>query len=361
MKSIAIDATHFSTANATGVEGYVANLLPELSRLLIKGRVQVTWIGTTAEAPNGMPEQVRWLSVPYKRFWSQTALAEALGKEQPDLFFTPSGVAPLRYTGALAMTVHDMSAYIAPEAYTLGQRFRLRWLMGRNAAHASCIVAPSQYTANEVAHWWQIDPSVIMVTPLGYAHSTVKGEPLADLDPKKGFFLFTGRLEHKKNLVPVVQGFAKLTEYPEMHLVLAGKKGYGFKRLEKTVADLPEQLRQRILLPGYISEAQKEWLMDNATALIVPSPYEGFGLPVLEGFAHEKPVLCAQAGALPEVAGNAGVYVQSDSPIDWYLQMKKIMSEPDLFKPLVQEGSRRAKEFSWKRTAELTAERFLSL
>ena len=353
LTSIVIDATHLETSTPTGIEMYTLQLLPALSRQLIARNVGVSWVGHSHQKPNCAPEGVQWLHSAHHSLWSQAALPGLLNALEPDLFFTPSGIPPLRYSGKVALTVHDMAAYIVPEAFSRSDRLLLRSFMGRVAKKAVSIIAPSRYTKALIERFWQIPSERITVV----AHGPVSLDEATELVPgceNTGLLVYIGRIETKKNLLPVIAGFAKYATEQPGQLVLAGSKGIGAAKVLKAIAVLPSEVRSRIVMPGYISDRQKRWLLEHAQTVLVPCPVEGFGFPILEGFAAGVPIICAQAGALPEVAGNAVLYAQSDIGTDWYLQMLALL-ESDVARRLVILGQKRYETFNWQSTAEQTA------
>lgn len=345
-KSIIIDATHLAGDRPTGVEAYVRGLLPPLSEQLMSAGWKVTWVGHEPASSIGMPAGVEWIVSPHRRFWSQTALTRLLYARKPDLFFTPSGIPPLLYRGATSLTVHDMGAYVDPMAYSPSQLARLRPMLRRAVRHASLVTVPSEFTARQLADFWH-KPSVVAY-PAYDLPVKLDAEPVAGV--REPFLLFVGRLERKKNLITLVRGFAKL-EDSTLQLVLAGKDGYGIKALRAEIAKLPVEISNRILLPGYITEGQKKWLYERALAVTVPCLFEGFGIPILEAFAYRSPVICSQSGSLPEVGGDAAVYVQGDIATDWQLQIKKVADDAELRKTMIAKGTQRLKEFSWDNAA----------
>jgi len=360
ISTLAIDATHFALPEPTGVEVYTDALLPRLSEILLKKDIGVSWIGHAEHPPVGMPKGVHWVSSPHRRFWSQTALSALLAQTRPNLFFTPSGIPPLRSAVPTALTVHDLGVYMAPEAYSAGERLHLDFLAKRATKKAARIITPSHYVERQIEHFWKIKPEHIKVVPHGYGVVSTATQEVPELVGKK-FILFIGRVEKKKNLEPVVQGFAKLVESGhDYYLVLAGKPGLGYKDLQHTIRHLPKEAQSRIILPGYVANPQRVWLYGEAQFVVAPCPIEGFGLPVLEAFAAEKPIICAQAGSLPEVAGDAALYAQADIPTDWYLQMQTAITETSRMRDLVKKGSTYLASYTWEAAATATAEALLT-
>jgi glycosyltransferase involved in cell wall biosynthesis len=356
-QSIAIDATHLEIAQGTGVELYVRELLPRLSALLVRAGVPVTWIGHSETGPATMPAGVDWLSSPHRNSWSQTALLECLDTLKPGLFFAPSGLSPLLYRGNTALTVHDLGAYLVPSAYTVSQQLVTRFLVRSLARRASCIVSPSQFTAGQVAVRWRIPLEKIAVTPLGLEPVSVTPEPVAGIDPSLPIVLYLGRIEARKNLLPLIRAAAACSG---CQLVLAGKSGVGAEAVAALVASLSAGEQARIRLTGYVSDGQREWLYQSSALVVCPGNTEGFGLPLLEAFHHGLPALCAAAGSLPEVGGDAALYADPDDPADWQAQITAVLSDPGLRQTYAERGRERVKSYTWDRTAELTSAAFLT-
>lgn len=359
MNDIIIDATHFGSDGATGVENYVRYLLPLISERLLKLGWKVRWVGHDVKAPKNMPKKVQWLHSPHRPFWSQIDLLRLLNKEKPAWFFTPSGIAPLGYRGRTVMTVHDMSAYVSPEAFTKGQRFRLRTLMRRTARHASVIFTPSAYSKEQVTRFWNITADHIHVTPLSCDAKPVEPEEMRGINPNEPLMLYVSRIESKKNVIRIIEAFAKV-QHPTVQLVLAGKDGLGAAEIKTHIASLPAELRRRIYLPGYISSGQREWLLCRAVIFLVPGALEGFSLPLLEAFAHGVPAICASAGPLPEIGADACLYANPNLTDEWTTAMESLLRDPILHQELEQAGRERVKRFTWEQTAKLSIEALVS-
>lgn len=356
--SILLDATHYATSHPTGVELYVNELLPRLSRLLQTEGVSVEWIGHDSVPPRGMPEGVVWHYSAYQPFWSQRRLIKELARLKPTLYFTPSGITPIRTPARTSMMVHDLSVYSFPHAYTAGQRWRLTILSRTAARKAALLLAPSDYTQKEIYHRWRIQPEKVVVTPLAAFGKASTSESVT-LDLAIPIILFIGRLESKKNLHVLLEAF-NLLEAGSAQLVVAGPEGLGAAHLISYIHSLPEAIQKHIIRPGYIADAQKRWLHEHATIVVVPGGVEGFGLPLLEAFEYGVPALCANSGALPEVGGEAALYVETRDVFAWKEQLERLLTDSSLRASLVAAGNERLSHYTWDRTAQLTAQALLS-
>jgi glycosyltransferase involved in cell wall biosynthesis len=357
---VLIDATHFSSERATGVENYVRHLLPLLSSELNAAGVEVLWVGHTSQSPKGMPAYVRWVHSSHRPFWSQLVLPGLLRRERPNLFFTPSGIPPVGYRGKTVVTVHDMSAYVSPDVFSAGQRLRLKTLMGMAVRHARAVFTPSTYSQEMVTKIWKIPADRIIVTPLSADAPSKTEQHVKGINTDEPILLFISRVESKKNVGRLVEAFGRLG-HPTAQLVLAGKEGVGIDELRQQIEALPAEVSKRVFQPGYITDAQREWLLNRAAIFLVPGALEGFSLPLLEAFGHGIPAICAPAGPLPEIGGDACLYADADNTSQWVAQMEKLLKDAPLRQLYSKAGKKRAEEYSWPRTAARTAAAMLAI
>jgi glycosyltransferase involved in cell wall biosynthesis len=172
------------------------------------------------------------------------------------------------------------------------------------------------------------------------------------------YALFVGGIEPRKNLHGLVEAFKRVPT--DAWLVVAGGKTNWIPgeagRLETAVASLPEAVRRRVRFTGYVSEDDKRALLAGAEVLAYPSRYEGFGFPVLEGFAAGVPVLTSTASSLPEVAGDAALLVDPTDPGAIAEGLERLLGDEALRSRLRAAGRLRVGSFTWERSAGMTAE-----
>jgi alpha-1,3-rhamnosyl/mannosyltransferase len=171
------------------------------------------------------------------------------------------------------------------------------------------------------------------------------------------YVLHVGDLHERRNLVVVVQGLLEARrrlDMPSLSLVLAGvDRGIG-NRLEACAAD--RGAAGAVVRLGAVSEPALHALYRGAAALVYPSRYEGFGLPLVEAMASGTPVLASRAASIPEVAGESAVLLDPDDPQGWSNAIVNVMSDAVLRARLRADGLARAAMFTWERTARITCD-----
>jgi alpha-1,3-rhamnosyl/mannosyltransferase len=210
-------------------------------------------------------------------------------------------------------------------------------------------ICPSQFAAQEITEFSGIDRDRVCVVPNGVSSVFGQAEPLGDAERQHAgvagrYVLHVGGATARKNLRALSAAWREVTSVlPDMSLVLAGPPD---RRRDEAFAGVP-----RVVMVGYCPEAKTARLMAGATLVVVPSVYEGFGLPAIEGMAASSPVVAARAGALPEVCGDAAYLVGPDatSIAD---AIVRVAEDTALRQELIARGLRRAAQFTWRRAAE---------
>jgi glycosyltransferase involved in cell wall biosynthesis len=283
-----------------------------------------------------------------------------------DVLFAPNLVPPPSRKGRLVVTVHDLAFRRFPSTAPHGTR---RWLsrFERSLARADTVITVSEATKRDLEELYGIPPSRATVVPLGVdpnAFRPASAEEVARVRARFGidgpYLLYLGGLEPRKNLPPLLQAFAGLPADVRPSLVVAGSgvawNPEGPALLKEAMAALPERVRSRVRLTGYVGDTDKVALLGGAEALVYPSLYEGFGLPVIEAMACGTPVLTSDVSALPEVAGGAALLVDPRDVGSIRDGIARLLTDEPLRRRLKEAGVERASRFSWERTARLTAE-----
>jgi glycosyltransferase involved in cell wall biosynthesis len=283
--------------------------------------------------------------LPFPRLWSQVRLPFALARERPDLLFVPGHVVPFAWPGRVVTVVHDLAFDSHPDAYSLRDRAYLRMTTRWAVARCRLLIAVSQSTKDDLVELYGVKPDRVRVVPLGIGPPVATAAPssqLTELGLNGTFVLQVGRVERRKNQLAALAAVEKLVG---VTLVIAGPER------DRT---LSEQLRNstqcRVL--GRVDQPLLELLYRGAAAVIVPSLYEGFGLPVLEAMARGKVVVAAKASSLPEVGGDAVLYFHPSASADQLAGIiDTAINDQALRAHLARLARARARKFTWDKTA----------
>ena len=272
-----------------------------------------------------------------------------------DLVHHAGGIIPLVRTYRPVLTVHDLQYLDYPEYIKKAKLIYLKKMVPRSAEAARLILTPSQFTRRQVIERLNIDPSIVTVVPHGISpregrEPTREVRERYDLDGQ--FFLYPAITYPHKNHLVLVRAFAKLVQArPEVTLVLTGAKGSMEVRIGKEVQELGIEKHVRRL--GYVPAEDLDALYHEAVALVFPSRFEGFGAPVLEAMSRGCPVVAADATALPEVVGDAGLLVSPDNSDEWCQSMTDVLEQGEVRARLADAGLKRSKEFTWASSADI--------
>ncbi len=244
----------------------------------------------------------------------------------------------------------------------------LRAMERRAVLAAGRVLAISRYTADEVISFLGADPARVRVVPLACGPEFARvGDPAAlaaargRLGLPERFFLHVGGFDPRKNLPRLVAAFGRLlAARPEdaeaPRLVLAGSLADAGQVAPVRQAVDRAGLAGKVIFQGFVADADLPALYSLAEALVFPSLYEGFGFPALEALACGTPVLCGQGTSIPEVVDRAGLFFDPLSEEDMARAMSELLDHPGLAAGLRRAGPEQAARFTWRRTAELTAQ-----
>ena len=286
--------------------------------------------------------------------------AAALG-ERINLFHATDHHVPRLNGTPVVATIMDVIGVRHPEWVTPRLRGVKNRLFEQVAGWAQKIITISDFSATDIADCWGMDPSRIVSIPLGVdqayfdiVEDAQRQSVLQRYGLRPGYFIFVGTLQPRKNVERIVAAHASLPPaYRLAHpLVIAGQQGWSSEALRQGLADLESSGFGRWL--NYVPRADIFALLQSAQALVFPSLYEGFGLPVLEGFASRIPVITSNTTSLPEVAGDAALMVDPESVDQIAQAMRRCIDDVSERPTLVTRGLEQAKRFTWEATAERT-------
>ena len=367
---IGVDASRAQIPERAGPENYAYNLIRELLRIDRENSYRLYCKGPLDFDLPITNYELRTINWP--KLWTQAGLALECFLNPPDILFVPAHTIPLIRRPGLktVVTIHDVGFQKFLEQY------QSRWwrLYGGRISNfaaraATHVIAVSESTKRDLVEKLDVSPDKVTVVYEGVDHEKFRvqgsGFRVDEVRGKYGidsdYLLFVGTVQPRKNLVRLIKAFSMLSpRFPNLDLVIAGKKGW----LADEIYAAPKKfgVEEKVKFLGYVPEDEIRSLMNGASALVFPSLYEGFGLPVLEALACGCPVVTSNISSLPEVVGEAGILVDPYNVEDIVRGIEEVLGFNEKGRQdLVERGLRQAKKFTWQKAAKETIEVFESL
>lgn len=338
-RTVAVDVNPATRDLVTGTEVYAREVCSRLQG----AAPELAWRFFASRPKAGLG--VDAMVIPFRRMWSQVRLPVALARERPRLLFVPAHAIPFAWPGKALTVVHDLAFERHPSAYSFAERSYLKLTTRWAAQRCPLLIAISESTKSDLVSIYGLRPERVRVVPLGAGMPHVAPAPasrLAELGVSGTFVLQVGRIEPRKNQATALAAVERLDG---VTLVVAGHE-----RDAAMAAALRASPRCRVL--GRVDQPMLELLYKRATAVVVPSLYEGFGLPVLEAMARGKVVVAAKAASLPEVGGDAALYFHDAADSEQLASVLEVaLGDEKLRTSLARAARARAREYTWERCA----------
>ncbi len=354
----------------SGLGTYTLNLLTAMGLLLKSQRHELTAFVYEKSMPvvKHLSELVNLVVVNWPvenhlqgEYWKHVLLPGILERMQIDVFHDPAYQLPLRRLGSkYVVTIHDLSPFRFPETNTWKYNLYWKFMTSRAIRHADRIIAVSDYVKREIIGMFPGSEDRIDVIPEAAGSEFSPGEVdfcgLKSLGISGRYLLTTAKYEPRKNLTRCIQGFldGPAREYPDIKLVVVG--GMGWKNTETLRLLAEPEAGRHVVVTGYLDSGDLLNVIRGAEAVVVPSVYEGFGLPVLEAMACGTPVICSDAAALPEVGGNAAMYFDPKDSSSIGKVLLEFLNNDEIGRIMRSKGLARSGKFSWALTAGATLE-----
>lgn len=347
---------------SAGIHSYIAELLLGLGD--IPGWNYLAFVNRDAQPlVSNMPAQAAgWPTQrPLGRIlWEQSALPVIARRERLDLVHGLAFIAPLACSCPTVVTVHDLSFALFPEFFRGPNAAYLRLFTHLACRRAAAVIAVSENTRADVMRLYGVPGGRVTAIPHGVSpvFKPRSPEEIARFKQERGLpdhlILFLGTLEPRKNLVNLLEAFARLSPPFPARLALAGGKGWYYEPILAAVERLG--LKDQVIWPGYIPAGELPLWYNAADVFAFPSRYEGFGMPVLEAMACGTPVVTSTAACLPEVAGDAALAAAPDDVDGLSEALRRALTDSALRDDLRRKGLARAARFTWQDAAHRTAD-----
>ena len=346
-------------ANHSGIGTYVRGVFEGFRKTNLLNDFEVSCFGLR---PNDVGEFAHEdFNAPIYSISEQISYGSKLS--QCDLWHAPHYNVPYRKPACkLVVTIHDLIHWIYRDQLNPLKRWYAGTMLKRAVAHADHIITVSEHTKKDLVKYFQANPKKISVT-YEAVHSSFEPMNSSVLDQTFGalknkynlpnnFFLYVGLLKPHKNVHQLINVFRQLHQSKSVKtpLVIVGKKDSSYSREYQALASLKSD--DVVIHIPRVDFGELRILYNQATALIHPSLYEGFGLTPLESMSCGTPVIVSSAASLPEVVGDAAYLVDTTREDVMMNAIQRVESEPSLREDLKAKGLERASLFSWKKCAE---------
>jgi len=352
---IGVDGNEANVHHQVGVSIYTLNLLNYFKK---QASPSLQFKIFLKEKPLSLlPKESKYFQyyvLPPKFLWTQIALPLHLFKKNIDVFFSPAHYGPRFCPVPLVVTIHDLSYIYYPQDFLKKDLFKLKNWTSYTVKKAKKIIAVSQSTKKDLIKIYKTPPEKIKVIYNGFnRYQGIKASTFKEKNISRPYILYIGTLQPRKNLLNLIRGFYKFNQiYPEFHLIIAGKKGWLYEKIFEEVENLG--MEDKVFFTDYVTNHQLVFFYQNAFCLVIPSFYEGFGLPVLESMHFSCPVIVSFSSSLPEVGGNACLYFDPQNVNDLTEKLIKLKNDQKLRRQLIQKGKQRTKIFSWEKCGKET-------
>jgi len=349
--------------NRSGTGVYTAQIASRLFVLAKDEAITIVWParlvfpGESAKAAATIRK--RNFDRPTARIWyDQLGIRRDIRQTQADVVHYPANAGSVLPLRNMIITIHDLTFLHNPSWFRFERVHYYRWAITRSARHARRIIAVSTTTANEICELLNVPADRIDVVHNGIDERYTprnEGEQLAVQGKYRlpnRYFLFVGTIEPRKNVARMIQAWSHVADEIEEDLVIAGREGWKVGPIRQE-AELAGHAK-RIHFPGYVADEDLPAIMSGATALLYPSLYEGFGIPVAEAMACGIPVLTSNVSSLPEVAGDAALTLDPTDVDALADGIRQLATDEDLRNGLSKKGLERAKRYTWTNAAEQT-------
>ncbi len=370
--------TRYLQRRMSGIERYIQELIFNLAKIDTTHNYILFFNKDTPLPPTPIaknfstmiskfPTNQRWLRL----IWEHMYLRYEIKKNNLSLFHGPAFFVPIWKPRACkyVITVHDIAFIKYPKTFTFSTQLYYKLLFSRSLKLADMIITDSESTKYDIMQNYFIEEDKIKVIYLGVSDVFFKRQKPQDiLNIKKKYklpekyFLFTGVLSPRKNLIRILKAFSILKQekaYNKYKLIIVGRKGWLYEGIFTQVKKLC--LQDEVSFIDHIPEEHFSVLYHCAEIYLFPSLYEGFGLPILEAMACGCPVITSNVSSMPEVAGDAALLINPTNIQELIQVIKTICEDKTLQKQLRAKGFKQVKKFSWKKTAEETIQVYSSL
>jgi glycosyltransferase involved in cell wall biosynthesis len=362
MIRVGVDARHLS-GHSNGIKTHLVNMLYHSIRKTQNTHEWFLYSPFRIDSINLNFNNVNIIDFPFNYklkglhiFFSQILIPFFSKINKVDVIWFPANRASLFLPKNIVqvLTIHDVVCKFFPQTMMRASLNLDNFFMTKSAGKADVITTVSYSASSDIVNAGISNLSKIVVIPNGSRGISSKESSSNVLEEHVDyqFSLFVGTLEPRKNLERLLKAYSCLPKkvQKKCKLLIAGGSGWGDLKLSEQIKML--NLDGKVKLLGYVSDESLKFLYTNARFLVMPSLYEGFGLPLIEAMSYGTPVMTSNNSSMPEVAGNAGIFVDAYSVASISNGLKRMILDDNLLSRLTRNAKHRASKFKWDKSAE---------
>ena len=307
------------------------------------------------------PETKNWRYVVFSsKLWTLLGLSRKLfsNRNKIDVFFSPTHYLPFYVPFLSVISILDVSYLHFPKLFKKKDLYQLKFWGRFSIGKASKIITISKSTKHDIIKAYNVSEKKVTVVYPGIKQVSgiqYRVLSMSDLSKKFGidrdYILFVGTLQPRKNVEKLIEAFSVIKK-KDLQLVIVGKKGWMYE----DILNAPEKygVTDRVKFLDFVTDEDLPSFYKNAICFVLPSLYEGFGLPILEAMKYGCPVLTSNVSSLPEAGGDAALYFDPQDVEDIAKKINQVISDENLRSEMIKKGYQQVKKFSWEKTAKET-------
>lgn len=368
--NIGLDGNEANVKNRVGSGVYAYQLLLEFSKNTKHKFIVYLKEKLLADMPSET-DDFKYKVFGPKKMWTQFALPLKLTFGiKPNVFFSMGHYGP-RFSGVpYVVTIHDLSYLYFPELFNKNDLYQLTNWSKYSINNSKHIIAVSNKTKEDILKNYKVSSSKVSVTHEGYDENRFKPQSKQAVEKIKtkykivgDYVIFVGTLQPRKNIERLIEAFSQVigasgsqvigNKIPDnLKLVVVGKKGWLYEPIFQKVKDL--KLQDKIIFTDFVPDNDLPYLISGAKLYVLPSLWEGFGIPVIEAQACGVPTIVSNVSSLPEIVGDSAILIDTESPKSIASAIEKILSNEKTRADLIRKGFENIKRFSWQKCAQET-------
>lgn len=368
---IGIDGNEANVKKRVGISEYAYWLLYYFAKFAqARDNEHITFVIYLKNAPIAeLPKETnnwKYKIVGPAKFWTQFGLPLNLffGRPRPNIFFSPTHYAPRFSPVPTIVSIMDLSFLQFKDLFKKSDLYQLEHWTEYSVKKASRVLTISNSSRNDIIKTYAVPegkvvtiyPGIkesISLTPHVYSMNQLQ----AKYHISDKYILFVGTLQPRKNIIRLIEAFSKVLatkQEKDLQLVIIGKRGW----LYEPILEAPQKykVKNEVKFLENVNDEDLALFYQHALCYILPSLYEGFGLPVVEAMKHGCPVITSNISSLPEAGGDAALYVNPEDTNDIADKITRLIADEKLRKELQEKGKKQAEKFNWEKTAKQTFE-----